>query len=332
MLNRMLCMAGAIVLALTLHSRAADANEFPAGTHWILTVDVKAAQAAPLLQSLVEKMDTNKIHEAKAKLAAAKAMFGIDLLKDIDHVIIAGNGDAQKGGVAYIYGVFDAQRLTTILGATKNYAMTNHGEIAVQSWVDEKDNKQKYLAFARPGLAILSNTQSAITDVLDVLAGKQPSLASDSPLRNAFKRDARNLVSLNVYGLSSIVGSTPKAEAFKQTEALSLCVSTPDETSISACMSVTATSDETALQVQQALQGIQAIILLRAAEAPESAALASQAKITCQGRMVGLSVTLPRELIENAVRAHEAKKAAKRAETAAANPVPSSSPVATQKN
>ncbi len=312
-MKRVLRAACTFVLSVAFYSRAADIKEFPASTHWLLTVNVNAAQAAPLLQNLVEKADTNSLKKAQAKLASMKAMCGVDLLKDIDHVVIAGNGDAQKGGVAYVYGNFDVQRLTAILASTKNYTSSKHDDIAVQCWLDETDNKQKCLAFARPGLAMLSNTQSAITDALDVLAGKRPSLAADSPLRDAFTCDEHNLASLYVYDLSSIVGTSPKAEAFKQAEALSLCVRISDTTRISANMAITATSEETALQVQQALSGIQAIILLRAAESPEAAALASQAKITCQARTVNVALTLPQKLIEDAMRAHEMKKAAKRA-------------------
>lgn len=311
-------LAIAVAGAQLVVARAAELKDFPAQTHWVLTVDVKAAQASPLINYVVDKMDAKKRQEATAKLAAVKALFGVDLINDIDQLVIAGNGDAEKGGVAYVYGRFDAQRLTTILAGAKNYASADHNGVAVQSWLDEKDNKQKCLAFAKPGLAVLSNTPGAITDALDVLAGTKAGLTAGSPLSGAFERQAQNLLTVHAYGLSSIVGAAPKAEALKQAEALSLFVSTPDAESFSASMAVTATSEATALQIQQALMGIQAIALLRSAEAPEPAALASMAKIACQNRTVSVTLAVPKALIESSLRAREAREAAKAATAAPA--------------
>ena len=311
MIKNMLWATGAFACMLAFQIQAADLKDFPAQTHWILTLDVKAAQASPLMNAIADKIDPAKRQDATNKLAAIKALFGVDVLKDIDQLVIAGNGDASKGGVAYVYGKFDAQRLTTILTGTKQYASADHDGVAVQSWVDEKDNKQKCLTFAKPGLAMLSNTQNALFDALDVLSGKKPGLAESSPLSGAFDRKTQNLLTLHAYGLASIVGASPKAEALKQAEALSLCIGTPDAESLNATLSVTATTEATAQQIQQALLGIQAIALLRATEAPEPATIASQAKITCQSRTVGVALTLPKNLIESTLRAHEERKAAK---------------------
>lgn len=320
MFKRTLTAASLLVCALAFSSYAAELKDFPAQTRWVLTMDVKAVQNSPLLNDLVGQMDTNEVRKAKGKLAAVKAMFGVDLLKDIDHLVIAGNGDTEKGGVAYVYGNFDAQRLTTILAGAKDYASADHSGVAVQSWLDEKDNKRKHMVFFSPGLALLSNAQNVLTDALDVLSGKTPGLAAESPLSGAFVRNGQNLLTLHACGLSSIVGAVPKAEALKQAEALSLHVSTSGAESVDVTLSVTATSEATAQQIQQALLGIQAIALLRAAEAPEPAAFASQAKITCQNRTVGLTMALSKSLMESALRAREAFESAKK--DAAAAPAP----------
>ncbi|HNX35920.1 MAG TPA: hypothetical protein PKM57_14915 [Kiritimatiellia bacterium] len=317
MLKRILATAGALVCAHVFSSHAAELKDFPAQTHWVLTVDVKAAHASPLMNLIADKINMGKRQEADRKLAAVKAMFGVDLLNDIDHLVIAGNGDAEKGGIAYVYGHFDAQRLTTILAGTKNYTSTDHDGIAVQCWLDDKDNKQKCLAFAKPGLAMLSNTPTAITDALDVLSGKKAGLSVNSPLKGAFARNGQDLLTLHAFALSTIVGAAPKAEALKQADALSLSIGTTGAESLGATLSVTATTEATALQIQQALQGIQAIAMLRAAEAPESATVATQAKITCKGRTVDVTLTLPRSMIESVLRAREERDAAQKAAAAA---------------
>ena len=302
--------AGALFCAHAFQAHAADLKDFPAGTQWVLSLDLKAAQASPLLQEVVGLIDPDKRQEAQNKLASIKALFGIDLLKDIEQLVIAGNGNAQKGGVAYVYGAFDTQRLSTILAGGKNFTSAQHGRFTILGW---KDSQQKYLSFATPGLALLSNSQPALTDALDVLAGAKAGLAPGSDFASALERSGQELLTVHAADVSSIVGAQPKAQALKQARSLDLRVRASGVESLSASLSVTAASDETAQQIQQTLLGIQAITLLRSAEAPESATLASLVRVNCQGSTVGVTLSLPKAVLETAMRQREARRAAKAA-------------------
>ena len=316
MMKRIALAAGALFCVQALPFQAADLKDLPSQTKWMLSLDMKAAQASPMLSFVIDKIAPAKRQEAQTKLAAIKALFGIDLINDIDQLVIAGNGNAEKGGVAYVYGTFDVQRLSTILAGSKDFTTTQWGSFTVLGW---NDDKQKYLSFARPGLAMLSNSQTALTDALDVFSGKKAGLAPDSAFKSAVSRSGQEVLTVQAVDVPSIIGEQPKAQALKQAQALSLrvCASQPD--ALTAELSVTAASDETALQIQQALMGIQALALLRSAEAPEQATLASLAKIGNQGRTVGVTLTLPKSVVEGVVRQREARLAAK-AEAAAAAP------------
>jgi hypothetical protein len=284
----------------------------------MLNLDMKAAQASPMLNFVIEKAAPVKRQQAQVKLAAIKAMFGIDLLKDIDQLIIAGNGNAEKGGVAYVYGTFDAQRLGVILAANEGFTSVRHGAFTVMGW---NDNGQKYLSFAKPDLALLSNSQTVLTDALDVLTGQKSGLPPDSVFASALSRQNQDMLTLQAVDMPALVGEQPKAQALKQAQTLRLRVRASQPEELSAELSVTAASDETAVQIRQALMGIQALALLRAAEAPESATLASLAKITGEGRTVNVTMALPKSAVETAIRQREARQAAKaaaRAEAAAA--------------
>ena len=314
MFKRMMLVAGALVCMQTLQAQAANLKDLPSGTKWVLNLDMKAAQASPMLQAMAGLIDTDKRQEAQNKLAAIKAMFGIDLLKDIDQLIIAGNGNKEQGGVAYVYGTFDVQRLCTILAGSKNYTTVQHDGFTVLGW---NDDSQKYLSFAKPGLAMLSSSQATLTDALDVLAGKMTGLAPDSDFKTALTRPGQELLTLQAVDVPAIVGAQPTAEALKQAQALRLSVRAAGAESLDADLSVTAVSDETALQIQQALMGVQALTMLRSAEAPEPAALAALAKITSKGRTVGVTMTLPKSVFETVMRQRAAKQAAQAAPAAA---------------
>lgn len=310
-------MAHALLCALALPLAAAELKDFPSGTKWVLNLNMKAAQASPILNYLSEKIAPAKRQEVQNKLAAIKAMFGVDLLKDIDQLIIAGNGNAEKGGVAYVYGTFDTQRLTTILSGSEKYAALDYNGFKVLTW---NDGKPKCLSFAKPGLAMLSASQTSLTDALDVLAGKKSGLASDSALKASITGSGQNLLTLQATDLPSIVGEQPKAQAIKQAQSLCLQVNAAQAETLSAQLSVAATSQETAVQIRQALLGIQALALLRASEEPEQASLASLAKVSGEGNTVGVTMDLPKSAIENAIRQREARKAAKEAPAAAPAP------------
>jgi len=304
-------VAGALFCAhASLQAHAADFKDFPAGTQWVLNLDLKSAQASPMLREVFGQIAPEKRQEAQNKLAAIKAMFGIDLLKDIEQLVIAGNGTAEKGGVAYVYGTFDVQRLSTILAGSKNFSSSQHGSHTVLGW---NDDKQKYLSFATPRLALLSNSQTALTDALDVLAGTRAGLTPGSALASALERSGQELLTVHAIDVSSIVGIQPRAQALKQAQSLDLRVRSTGTDSLNAALSVTAASDETAQQIQQALLGIQAITLLRSAEAPESATLASLVRVICQGKTVDVTMSLPKTVLETAIRQREARKAAKEA-------------------
>lgn len=146
-----LAFAGALILASACRLCAIEARDFSDQTRWVLTLDLRAAHASPMLAFAADQIDAAKRQEAERKLAAVEAMFGVNLKKDIDHIVIAGNGDASKGGVAYVYGRFDAQRLTTILAGASEYSTSNHHGTVVQRWRDDSDKKKKCMAFAKPG-------------------------------------------------------------------------------------------------------------------------------------------------------------------------------------
>jgi hypothetical protein len=296
--------AGLLLCASAPRLTAAEPGDYPAQTHWILSLDLKAAQESPLVASLLGKIDAGKRKDAEAKLAAFNAMFGVNILKDIDKITLAGNGDAEKGGVAYVYGRLEEQRFTPVLAMAKQYASADRNGVALQSWFDEGDNKKKFIAFAKPGLVLFSNAQQPLSDALDVLTQKQAGLPPGSPLSGAFKTDAAGLLTLHAHGIAAIVGSQPKAEALKQAEALSLRITTPDAGTLRAALSVTAANDQTARQIQQALAGIQAIAQLRAADDPQSAALAARTSITGNGRTVEVALTLSVDQLVTLLRPH----------------------------
>ncbi len=325
MTKRFLSAAGALFCAQALLAGLASPQDLPARTKWILSVDLQSAQASPLVSELTAKIAPAKRRDAQAKIQAFKALFGFDLLKDIREVVIAGSGSADKGGVAFIYANLDAERLTTILAGNATFTTTDYSGLKLLSWVDDSDKKQKFGSFVRPGLAVLSDRKEAVLEALDVLSGKAAGLSADSPLKAAFSNGGAFLTVMAA-DVPSLVGEQPKAQALRQAQALCLHVSATQPDMLSASLAITASSDETALQIRQALLGIQALALLRSSEEPEQAAIAQLAKIGGAGASASMTLDLPKSMIENAISQHEAREAAKRAAAAAPAAAPAAPP------
>jgi hypothetical protein len=332
MMKAAVIAAGALALALPLSqaARAAEPGDLPAGTKWLVNVNVKAAQTSPMASYAVAKIAPAKRREAQAKLAAAKALFGIDLLSDVKEVLIAGGGSASSGGTAYIYASLDAERLTTILEANPTFSSADQSGFKLLSWTDDSDKKQKFGAFARPGLTVISDRRDCLVETLDVLAGKRPGLSPSSPLSAAVKQSNTDFVTLMAIDVPAIVGEAPKAQALRQAQALCLRLSATQPETLSAALTVTATNAETAQQIRQALMGIQALALLRAAEAPEQAALAQLAKVSGSGSTVGVTLDVSKSTIEDFISQRAARAAAPTAAPAA--PVAVEAPALTPVN
>jgi len=307
MLKPTFIMVACMALVPTVASYAVGVNELSENTKWVLAADFNAANASPLVKSITEQIDAEKRKQAEAKVAAIQAMFGTDLLKDIDYIVLSGAGSAEKGVAVYVYGKYDQQRLSTILAGADNYSSVKHEGTTVHCWMDKSDKKQKYLAFAKSGLVLLSDQQQVVKDALDVLGGRKPCLQSGSPLAQAFRRSTENIIGLYASDLSSIVGEAPQAAILKQAQGLALRIRVAGEEALNADLAVTADTAETAQQVQQTLLGVQAFTLLRAAEAPELATLASRVKITLEGKAVGVTLNLPKSIIEKTLQSYQTR-------------------------
>ena len=95
-----------------------------------------------------------------------------------------------------------------------------------------------------------------------------------------------DVLTLHASDLADIVGTQPTAQALRQAKSLSLRIGTPNAETLKTALAVTAADEQTAQQVYQALMGLRALAMLRAAEEPEAAGLASQIGITCEGSAV----------------------------------------------
>ena len=155
----------------------------------------------------------------------------------------------------------------------------------IQRWHDKADKKTKHAAFAKPGLALFSDQAGPLVKALDVLAARRPSLPANTPLRAAFTPSPGD-ADPSRFGLGGYRGHTAHRPGLTSGQVAQLADRNAEREDLKTALAVTAADEQTAQQVYQALMGLRALAMLRAAEEPEAAGLASQIGITCEGSAV----------------------------------------------
>ncbi len=298
-----------VFFVFTLQVTATQLDTFVEQTKWVLALDLKAVYASPLLKFVAQQFDTGKQLQSEHQIETFDAMFGFNLKRDLNQVVISGTGNAEQGFVAYVYGRFDIQRIKMFLSRINGQISSNYHGVVIYDWHDEKEDDRRCLAFPREGLALFSNQIGPLTNALDVLKKQQTGLSPDTALSKAVQATQGDILSLQAVDISSIVGSAIKTPVLQQAQALLLRIREPDAQTMQASLLVSTQDEQTAIQIQQALTGFQALAFLRASQEPEAAILASQLVITRKTKDVQVNVKLPKAHLQELLQKRSARLA-----------------------
>jgi len=307
-----LCML-AICVAAGVRAQAKP-QHFPADAKWMLHLDLKALNAAPMGQFIRQMMD----EEAHRGLATLKMMSGIDLTNDVDSLVMCGKGDAAAGGVMYAYGRFDVQKLTTVAAKAKEYQNKAFGERSLLSWSDK--GKRTNLCFIDPTLAVLSQDEQLVREAVSLIDGKVAGAgAANAAFGNVLAHKKARFFALQANNMSAFAGQNPQLQLLKQAEAVMLEVGQASGANgLDCALAMKAANKELAQQMSQAAMGLQAIFQLQADKNPEAAALAQSVKVGLQDDYVTVNLKVTEELLKKQIQVRvEQRKAAQATRQAA---------------
>jgi len=294
-----------------------DARHCPADAKWVMHLDVKALSAAPMGRFIRKSLDA----EAMRRLSALKAMSGIDLTNDVDSVVVCGKGDAKAGGVLYASGRFDIAKLTAIAGGGKEFRNKAFGERSLLSWSDR--GKRTALCFIDPTLAVMSQDEKQVEEAVALIDGKKPGMGAGQGFAKVLAHDTGRFFSFQANNLAALAGTNPQFQMFKQAEALLFELGQMEGANgVDCSLALKAPSTEMAQQLNQAALGLQALVMLQAAQNPDAAALAQGVKVALQDTVVTVNLQLPEEtlkkMLQIQVAQREAAQAARQAKREAA--------------
>ena len=296
---------GLVALSFFLASGASaqiKAGHFPNDAQWVVHVDLKALNEAPMGHFLKQAMDD----PARRGLASLKASSGIDLTNDVDSLVLCGKGGAEAGGVMYAYGRFNMQKLTTIAGGATAFQNKVFGEHSLLSWSDK--GKRTHLCFIDPTLVVLSQDERLVQEAVNLIDGKRKGMDAGQSFAKILTHRKGRFVSAQANNLSTLAGANPQLQLFKQADALLLELGQMSGANgIDCALVLKAANKEMAQQMNQAAMGLQALFMLQAAQNPDAAAAAQNLKVGMQDNYVTVNLQLPEDLLKKALQARRAQ-------------------------
>lgn len=272
------------------------ASHFPRDAQWVLHVDLKALNEAPMGRFLKQSLD----EQARRGMASIKAASGIDLTNDVDSLVVCGKGGAEAGGVMYAYGRFNIPKLTAIAGGAKEFRNTSFGERNLLSWSDK--GKRTNLCFIDPTLVVMSQDERLVRDAVSLIDGKVKGMQAGQSFAKMLAHRKGRFLAVQANNLSALAGTNQQLQLFKQAEALLLEVGQlSGANGVDCALTLKAANPESAQQMNQAATGLQALFMLQAAQKPDVAELAQNLKIGMQETYVTLSLRLPEALLQKLI-------------------------------
>jgi hypothetical protein len=174
----------ALLLALTCLAAplaaATIADEpLPADRRWALRLDVQALLAGKVGATL-RGIAAQEPH--RSRLAMLTAVSGLDPLRDLSAVTVAGADADESHVVILLRGAFDAGKLAIIAGAAQDHRTVTAGSRTIHLWISDEKKGAKTQAgcLAAPDLLVLAQNEEqirAVLAVLDAPATGRPALA-----------------------------------------------------------------------------------------------------------------------------------------------------------
>ncbi|MGA2273370.1 MAG: hypothetical protein ABSH00_07440 [Bryobacteraceae bacterium] len=265
-------------------------------------VNVEQAKSSPFGQYVLTQVETQQ-------LTQIAALTGFDPAKDVNELLVAGNGAAQHSGLALVLGNFNVSTITSVIAQQKVATETYQG-------VTIFENPQK-----EAGLAFLSGSIAAAGDLANLKAAidrvSAPSILPASLMVEIGQLSAAN----DAWALTTVPPSSLKPSATSPAvpgvgngagSVLGTVQSASAGIKFGANVVVTAQAQADTPQNATAIAGLIQFLVnmaqLKAADEPQVQALAKALTVSANGAAVNISLTLPstqfQELLQPKAAAH----------------------------
>jgi hypothetical protein len=270
-------------------------------------INVEQAKTSPFGQFVLAQVQPQQLMQIAA-------LTGFDPSKDVNELLVAGNGAAQHSGLALVLGNFNVTAISALIATQKVVTETYHG-------VTIFENTQK-----EAGLAFLSSSIAAAGDLTNVKAAidrvSSPSILPASLLGEIGQLSAAN----DAWALTTVPPSSLKQAAAAPAipglgngaeNVLGTVQSASAGVKFGTNVVMTAQAQADTAQNATAIAGLIQLLVnmaqLKAAEQPQVQALVKALTVSATGATINISLTLPstqfQELLQPKAGAHHHARA-----------------------
>ncbi len=276
---------------------AADAfnpAQIPAKAKWFLHADVKRFKATQLGGLAVKQL---------AKLDAVflqiEKVSGLDPRRDLAGVTLYGIGTKEDEVAVLVAGQFNREKLEALVKLASEHRAVEYGAHTIHSWRDDKGPHFGCVFNAQ--MVVLSDGQPTLLAALDVLNGKGQVLKPNAALARVTAGN-EPFVLLGMVDFEALGHLKPEANLLEKLKVICLAAGEVDE-DFHGRLFVQPREARDALSVQQAIQGLVAIVQLGDSKKPEikqAQDLARRLKIDRDEPFITVHLKVPaKELLES---------------------------------
>jgi hypothetical protein len=231
-----------------------------ADAQWLLHLDFDAFRSSQFGQLVRSDIQP----QYQEKIDALTELLGSDLTRDLYDVTIYGTGPGEENATILFRGSYDKDKLLALLVLNGAYSKSEYEGTTLHHWMDDKRNKEQYGAFAAQDLIVIGQTEEAVIDALDLIAGRRQSLAAqtDSALYKLCRASGDPIFMAAATELSQLAGDDEQAAILKNSTLIAMLAAEKDG-NLTATLHLETKDEQAAIQVEQIARGLLAFAAMQ---------------------------------------------------------------------
>ena len=283
------CLAAASFTALAAPLHRADVAANPV---WLAHVDFDGLRPTPIGQYILAELNKP---EPEAKLAAFKAIVGVDPRTQLHGATVYSVGSAPEHGVLLVYADFDADRLVTLAKAATDSQHNTYKQHVIYNWIDDKQKpregvKPRIYAAIDGARVVFGKREERVAQALDVLDGVLSTLASSTAFPELGAAGDTSFLEAAASRFDFATGD-PNAAVFRLSKQGMVQVGAANE-QLTGVLSLEAKDAEIAGNMAEIGRGLIALMRLQQ-DRPEAVKLAQALTLKQDGARITVNLSVP---------------------------------------
>ncbi|MHC5083513.1 MAG: hypothetical protein ACYTET_06195 [Planctomycetota bacterium] len=257
---------------------------------WAFHVDFEAFRGSEMGQLVQTSMQETY----QDKINAMAQLLGTDLTQDLNGITVYGQTGSHENAAALFDGTFDQNKLLSLLVLNGAYSKSIYNDHTLHHWVDESRQRNQVGTFATDSLIIIAETEDSVKGALDVLSGKQKTLADENQtlLERLNKAPDQAIMVMAAEGLSELTNGNPHAAVLKNSDVMAAVIA-EENGNMKLQVDLEAETPEAAVQIEQVLLGMKAFMMLGSEQYPQLPEVLSQAVLVRDEKQLSLAIQYP---------------------------------------